>query len=87
MKKSSVQNSLQVDKLQNKTRNEFGEKEKQEIVKLVSEHGHAASYEIQGKVLDIYWKYYLTFSQEIQEKFERKEESKQGGCSKDRSNM
>ena len=43
MKKSSVQNSLQVDKLQNKTRNEFGEKEKQEIVKLVSEHGHAAT--------------------------------------------
>ena len=43
MKKSSVQNSLQVDKLQNKTRNEFGEKEKQEIVKLVLEHGHAAT--------------------------------------------
>ena len=36
-------NNLQVHKLQNKTRNEFGEKEKQEIVKLVSEHGHTAT--------------------------------------------
>ena len=38
----SVQKSLQVDKLQNKKCYVFGEKEKQEIAKFASEHGHAA---------------------------------------------
>ena len=39
----SVQKSLEVDKLQNKKRFVFGEKEKQEIAKFASEHGHAAA--------------------------------------------
>ena len=36
--------------------------------------------EIQEKVPEPQWKYYLTLSQEIQWKFERTEESKQGSC-------
>ena len=39
----SVQKSLEVDKLQNKKRFVFGEKEKEEIAKFASEHGHAAA--------------------------------------------
>ena len=42
-KSKGVQKSLQVDKLQNKKRYVFGEKETQEIAKLASEHGHAAA--------------------------------------------
>ena len=42
------------------------EKEKQEIAKFPS------------KAPDSFWKYYPTLGQEIQGKFERKEESKQG---------
>ena len=39
----TVQKSLQVDKLQNKKRYVFGEKEKQKIAKIASQHGHAAA--------------------------------------------
>ena len=37
----SIQKCLQVDKLQNKKRYEFGGKEKQDIAKFASEHVHA----------------------------------------------
>ena len=39
----SVQMSLQIDKLQNKKRYVFGEKEMQEITKFALEPGHAAT--------------------------------------------
>lgn len=72
----SVQKNLQVGKTYNKKFYVFGEKENKEIAKFGSEHGHAGSVKkFRKKVSDLYWKYYPTFPQEIQENLKEKTEA------------
>ena len=82
----SVQKSLQVDKLQNKKRYVFGEKESK---KLLNSHQNMAMQPQLGNSRKSYWpllKGLSDLGSSDTGKLERKEESNQRNYSKDRSN-